>query len=206
MTRQELYKQADVYKEKIAANQLIDHMDSEVSEGSVYSYLYTLAKEKEIQITEELLKKFHELVLEEKGLAEEAGSYRKIMIKGIGTRHMPPAPEELEHLMSHFIGQMQISRQMFHPIEFAAICHKRVMEICPFKEGNEEVAMLVMNLILVHHGYGMIKSFKNQEDDYLRTLEAAQHPSSPDIDSFIEFIARCVVKVEEEECKKLGIA
>lgn len=206
MTRQELYKQADRYKEKIAANPSKDCMEAETSQTAAYSYMYALAKEKEIQITEALLKKFHELVLEEKGLMEEAGRYRNIMIKEISTSHTPPAPDELEHLMSHFIGQMQISRQMFHPIEFAAICHKRVLEISPFKEGNEEIAMLVMNLILAHHGYETIPSFKAQEDDYLNTLEAAQHPSSPDIDSFISFIAQYVVRIEEEKCKKLGIA
>lgn len=206
MTRQELYKQADRYKEKIAAHQSTDCMETQPSQTVAYSYMYTLAKEKEIQITEALLKKFHELVLEEKDLKEEAGNYRNIIIKEPGIRHTPPAPAELAHLMSHFIGQMQISRQMFHPIEFAAICHKRVLEICPFKEGNKEVAMLVMNLILAHHGYEIIPSFTAQEGDYLSTLEAAQHPSSPDIDSFISFIAQCVVKIEEDKCNRLGIA
>ena len=206
MTRQELYRQADAYKEKIAANKCQVDMEIKTSKKGVYDYMYTLAKEKEIQITEALLKKFHKLVLEEKGQIEGVGSYRNIMIKGSGTRFAPPAPDELEHLMSHFISQMQVSRQMFHPIEFAAICHKRIMEICPFKEGNEEVAMLVMNLILVHHGYERIISFKMQEKEYLSTLEAAQHPSSPDIDGFIYFIAQCVVKVEKEKCSGLGVA
>ncbi len=204
MTRQELYRQADAYKEKIIANKSQTGMEMGTSEKGVYGYMYTLAKEKEVQITEVLLKKFHELILEEMGLIEEAGNYRSIMIKGRSTRFSPPAPDELEHLMSHFISQMQISRQMFHPIEFAAICHKRILEICPFKEYNEEVAMAVMNLILVHQGYEMITSFKDQEGEYLRTLELAQHPSSPDIDGFIYFIAQCVVKVEKEKCSRLG--
>lgn len=203
MTRQELYRKADEYKEKIGTSHSMSSEQADVSKA--YSYILSLAKEKEIQITEALLKKFHELALEEKGLEEEMGSYRTIAIQETGTSHIPPAPDELEHLMKHFISQMQISRQMFHPIEFAAICHKRVMEICPFKEGNQELAMFVMNLILAHHGYEIITSFKAQEAEYLSTLVAAQHPSSPDIDSFISFIAEYVVKIEEEKCKTLGV-
>lgn len=202
MTRQELYRKADEYKEKIVTSHMTISEQADVSKA--YSYILSLAKEKEIQITEALLKKFHELALEEKGLKEESGRYRTIAIQNIETSHMPPVPEELEHLMKHFISQMQISRQMFHPIEFAAICHKRVMEIHPFKEGNKEVAMLVMNLILAHHGYEMITSFKAEEAEYLRTLVAAQHPSSPDIDSFINFVAQKVVQLEEEKYKTLG--
>lgn len=202
MTRQELYKQADQYKETLAAHKAIGYMEAEAIANG---YMYTLSKEKEIQITEALLKKFHEFVLKEKGITEAAGSYRTESIKATSTGHIPPAPEELERLMGHFISQMQISRQMFHPIEFAAICHKRILELYPFEEGNEEVAMLVMNLILAHHGYTILPSFKGQEAEYLRTLKAAQHPSSPDIDGFIYFIAQCVVNRQEEACKKFGV-
>lgn len=203
MTRQELYRQAEEYKEKLGVMKSQIDRETSPSKSGISGYIQSLGKEKEIQITEGLLKKIHELILKEKGLIEEGGNYRDIMIKGINPRFPLPKPHELEHLMSHFISQMKISRQMFHPIEFAAICHKRILEICPFKERNEEVAMWVMNLILVHEGYEMITSFKEQEE-YLKVLEAAQHPSSPDIDSFIYFIAQCVVKVEQEKYSSLS--
>ena len=203
MTRQELYKQADGYKAQQVASKWRARMETKESQTLAYREMYTLAKEKDLQITEALLKKFHEFVLEEKGLKEEVGTYRKESIEATRTGHIPPAPEELERLIGHFISQMQISRQMFHPIEFAAICHKRILELCPFKEGNEEVAMLIMNLILAHHGYAVLPNFEGQEAEYLKTLKAAQHPSSLDIDGFIYFIAQCVVKKQEEQEKEL---
>ena len=211
MTRQELLKVAEAYKEKIAIYQENTKENVKAvmlpagATQRAYEVILELAEKGEMDITEVLLKKLHALCNETtiSDNDKDYEGYRTINIQPEWTKYTPPAPEELEHLMSHFIGQMQISRQMFHPIEFAAICHKRVMEICPFKEGNEEVAMLLMNLILVHHGYEMITSFKAQEENYLSTLEAAQHPSHPDIDRFITFIAQCVVKIEEEKCKQL---
>lgn len=191
MTKQELLREAD--KNKRSLNEVLENKACQIEGVSPEGTAFMLERVREgnLEITEELLKEFHKLGSTKH---EELGEYRSIAIQPEWAQHTPPAPEDLDHYMKHFIGQMNISRQMFHPIEFAAICHKRVLEIYPFKEGNEAVAMLVLNLILLGNGYERIQSFKEQQDDYLEKLIKAQHPSQPDIDGFITFIIECILQ------------
>ena len=108
---------------------------------------------------------------------------------------MPPKASELQRLIGHFISQLQISRQMFHPIEYATICHKRILELYPFEDKNEEVAFLVLNVLLAQVGFKPIVMSEEKRIQYLKLLKAAQHPSHPDIDGLITFIAKCEVEM-----------
>ena len=44
----------------------------------------------------------------------------------------PPAPDEVPHLMAHLVDQLSSSRTTLHPIELAAMAHKRLVDIHPF--------------------------------------------------------------------------
>lgn len=209
MTKQELLNEVDAYKKRIIENSGLacSAVQLEGVSEMACKKLMEMVTAGQIEITEELLKTFYRLNQEHQDeTCQEAvsGDYRSINIQPEWAKHTPPAPEDLDHYMKHFIGQMQISRQMFHPIEFAAICHKRVLEIYPFKEGNEAVAMLVLNLILLGNGYEGIVSFNDNKSIYLDKLIKAQHPSQPDIDGYITFVAGCVLQAEKKKCHDLG--
>lgn len=222
MTREELLTTADVYKEKIRAykGEIKEDIHTvTIPEGvtsEAYQYMLEQAQSSKLEITEALLKNFYglcspieevrrEVLMSTEIESSEMCSYRTVALQPEWAKHTPPAPGDLDHYMKHFMGQMQISRQMFHPIEFAAICYKRILEICPFETGNEAVALLVLNLLLIGNGYEGIASFKDRELDYWSKLIKAQHPSQPDIDGFIAFVANYVVDIEKEKCCKLGI-
>lgn len=170
MTRQKLFKLADEYKETQDRKSL-----------------FNLENDEAAVLTEESLKQFHQIL-------GGTGKYRtdKMQTTPIGTVLAPV--EELSHLIGHFISQLQISRQMFHPIEYATICHKRILELYPFEDKNEEVAFLVLNLLLTQSGYKAIVIGETEKEEYRKLLRAAQHPSHPSIDEFITFIAECEVK------------
>ena len=72
--------------------------------------------------------------------------------------------------------------------------HKRILELYPFEDKNEEVAFLVLNLLLKQAGYKAISINEVEKVQYIELLRVAQHPSHPNIDGFITFIAQCVVK------------
>jgi Fic family protein len=44
-------------------------------------------------------------------------------------------------------------RELVHPVELAAEMHERIVTIHPFLDGNGRISRLVMNLILLQHGY-----------------------------------------------------
>lgn len=170
MTRQELYQLADAKKGNMQ------------NQGALKFGL----EEKEM-LTEEILKQVHQLI-------GGTGLYRQgeLVTSTIGI--CPPHGSELERLMGHFISQLQISKRMFHPIEYATICHKRILELCPFEDKNEEVAFLILNGLLVQAGYKAIAIAKEERENYVAKLQAAQHPSHPDIDELITFITQHVVQ------------
>lgn len=169
-----------------------------------YDYMLSMARTGQLDITEDIIKKLHYLFYHKLD-QEEAGQYRKIQVYISGTEYLPPKAEEVPHLMEHFINQMQSSRRLMHPIEFAAICHKRLVDIHPFKDGNGRTARLLMNLILVNEGYGISSIPPVLRNDYINALILSQRENNPDIDTFIEFIAECVIETERDYCRLLRI-
>lgn len=174
MTRQELFNLADSYKSQKTSVKFIE-----------------ICIEKDELLTEALLEQIHKYL-------GGNGLYRIHSVKSSRGDGFLPGGAELKRLMGHFMSQLQISKQMFHPIEYAAICHKRLLELSPFEDRNEEVAFMVMNLLLVQAGYKAIAISKAQETEYKSKLSAAQHPSQPEIDEFIAFIAECEVEAQKK--------
>lgn len=172
--------------------------------AQAYDYMLSMAKTEHLNITETIIKRLHYLFYHKLD-QEEAGQYRNIQAHISCTEYLPPRPEELSHLMEHFINQMQSSKGIMHPIEFAAICHKRLVDIHPFIDGNGRTARLLMNLILVNAGYGITSIPPVLRNDYFNALTLSQRVNNPDINSFIEFIAECVIETERDYCRLLSI-
>ena len=172
--------------------------------AEAYDYMLDQARSEELKITEDIIKQLHYLFYNKMD-KDEAGKYRKIQVYISGTEYLPPVPEEVPQLMEHFINQMESSRRFLHPIEFAAICHKRLVDIQPFKDGNRRTARLLMNLILVNSGYGITEVPPVLRNEYINSLMLSQREINPDFDIFIKFIAECVVETERDYCRLLRI-
>lgn len=182
MTKSELLTRAEV-----GMNALKQSDKWEEVKEKCQPYL-KLTVDKEAFMTEERLIQIYTQLNGEKGT-------RRITDDVVPCRRVPKA-SELEHFMSHFMSQMKISRQMFHPIEYAAICHKRLLEICPFEKNNEGVADFVLNLLLVQGGFMPIDWAHMDVMAYEKALKDAQHPSSPKIDGLIMLITENIINEE----------
>jgi Fic family protein len=167
-------------------------------------YVLSMARTEQLDITEDIIKRLHYLFYHKMD-QEEAGQYRKVQNYISGTEYLPPKAEEIPHLMEHFMNQMQSSKRLMHPIEYAAICHKRLIDIQPFKDGNGRTARLLMNLILLNAGYGITSIAPELRNEYNNTLVLSQRKNNPNIDPLIELIAGCVVETEKEYCRLLKI-
>lgn len=168
-----------------------------------YDYMLESARNDELVITEDMIKRLHYLFyhcIDNK----EAGNYRSVKVNSV-TKHLPPAPEDVSTLMQHFISQMEASKRILHPIEYAAFCHKRIMDIQPFQDGNGPIARLIMNMILVHMGYGTVIIPTALRNEYLDALTLSQKDQYPDIDALVKLIAQCVIDNEKDSCRLLGI-
>jgi Fic family protein len=63
-----------------------------------------------------------------------------------------------------------------HPVLLAAEMHERLVTIHPFIDGNGRTARLVMNFILLKHGYALaiLKGDLDARMAYYKTLEDVQ--------------------------------
>lgn len=120
-----------------------------VDHGTAYNFMLGLTRQQDMNITEDTIKKLHRLFYQ-KVDADQASQYHSIQFHISGTEYVPPAPDKVPQLMKHLADQIHSSRSTLHPIELAAMTHKRLVDIHPFVDGNGRTARLLMNLILVN--------------------------------------------------------
>jgi Fic family protein len=199
MTKQELFHRADSNRGKFQFNGSLECMKHvkfsnvvEEKHTDAYEYMLTQATNQERILSEDIIKQMHYLYYHQVD-PNKSGQYRKEPIAALNG-HVPPAPEELAQLMEHFISQMENSKRFMHPIEFAAMCLKRLVDIQPFADGNDFVARLFMNFILVREGYSITLIPPEREEEYRSAIIASQTKLYPEIDPLIKLIAECVVE------------
>jgi Fic family protein len=88
-----------------------------------------------------------------------------------------------------------------HPVEFAALLHKRFVCIHPFIDGNGRIARLLMNTALIQDGYmpAVIPPILRRE--YMSLLEQAHTDDRP----FMDFVAERVLETEKDVMRLLHI-
>ncbi len=113
-----------------------------------------------------------------------------------GEVHYFTAPELVKPEMTDLLDWYHESeRTSEHPIVLAAVFHYRFVAIHPFDDGNGRMARLLMNLILIRHGYTVAMIRAEDRGLYIDILERGQRtgrsPVAGDLREFIEFVASC---------------
>ncbi len=201
-TLQDLLQKADSYKQIISSARPLKDCYEAVGHGAAYDFMLELARQQDMNITEDTIKKLHRLFYQ-KVDADQAGQYRSNQVYISGTEYVPPAPDEISRLMKHLADQIHFSRSTLHPIELAAMAHKRLVDIHPFTDGNGRTARLLMNLILVHTGYGVVSIPPIWQNDYINALSASRQLN--DMEPFSKLIAECVIETEQDYCRLLKL-
>lgn len=127
------------------------------------------------------------------------GSYKTApnnVLTTTGEVHYFTAPELVKPEMTDLLDWYHESEGMGeHPIVLAAAFHYRFVAIHPFDDGNGRMARLLMNLILIRHGYTVAMIRAEDRGLYIDILERGQRtgrsPVAGDLREFIEFVASC---------------
>jgi Fic family protein len=123
-------------------------------------------------VSEQQLLRLHELVLE--GIDDaNAGRYRNVAVRIAGSTVVLPNPRRVSDLMREFSDWLG-SRPRLHPVSFAAEAHYKLVSIHPFIDGNGRTARLLMNCLLMMHGYPPAIIRPRDRVAYLGALETAQ--------------------------------
>jgi Fic family protein len=77
-----------------------------------------------------------------------------------------------------------------HPVIIAALAHYKLVTIHPFVDGNGRTARLLMNLLLLQHGYPLAIIKKEQRPEYIAAIEHARQ--TDDLNAFYAVIISAV--------------
>nr|WP_294861743.1 Fic family protein [uncultured Fluviicola sp.] len=170
----------------VSGKSMQEHLEA-INHGEAIHYVKDLVSKNSILTKRELLG-LHNLIL--RGInQEEAGRYRRIQVMIQGSSHLPPAPYLVEKQMEDYFIWYERNRSLLHPVVLAAEMHERLVTIHPFIDGNGRTSRLIMNMILLQHGFVIanIKGDNTSRYAYYEALDEVQ--ASGNKDSFIRFIA-----------------
>lgn len=169
-----------------------------VDHAKAYDYMFTLLGNKEI--TEKDIIYLHKLFYQ--NIEEEfSGRYRDIPVFVSGSNYPVTKVENIQNEMKDLCKWIKTDRKKYHPVEFAAILHKKFVFIHPFKDGNGRVARLLMNTALIQDGYlpALIPPILRSE--YISFLERAHEDDS----QFISFIVERELESQKDFLRLLQI-
>ncbi|MCW2120142.1 Fic family protein [Flavobacterium sp. 7A] len=183
----------------ISGKSMREHLEA-INHHEAIAYIKHLM-EKNTSLNEREVLSIHNLIL--RGIQpEDAGRYRKVQVMIKGSSYMPPQPYMVPKNMEDFYIWYETHKNNLHPIVLAAEMHERLVTIHPFIDGNGRTSRLVMNLILLQHGY-VIANIKGDYDNrmrYYQLLEIAQTQNNKE--NFLLFIAQ----IEKESLERyIGI-
>lgn len=179
----------------VSGKSMREHLEA-INHQEAIGYIKQLM-EKGFSFSERELLTIHNLIL--RGIIpEDAGRYRRVQVMIKGSSHMPPQPYIVAKEMEDYFIWYETHKNKMHPVVLAAEMHERLVTIHPFIDGNGRTSRLVMNLILLQHGY-VIANIKGDYDNrmkYYTALEIAQ--TNGNKENFLLFIAQ----IEKESLER----
>ena len=118
-------------------------------------------------ISEDMVLRLH--TLQHKGTMDDAGRYRNVDVK-VGS-YLCPGWQGLPALMARFLKWYDGAKEALHPFEFASLVHLKLVRMHPFRDGNGRIARLLMNFVLLRHGYPLLNIFNDEKLLYYMVLQ-----------------------------------
>lgn len=155
-------------------------------------------------LTENFIRELHKLILKEPyevdAITPEGQPTKKRVNLGVykttpnhvktktGEIFRFATPEETPALMNDLVNwyNNKLVEEDINPILIAAEFHYRYIRIHPFDDGNGRTARILMNFILMQHGYPPVIINTNDKVNYFAVLRQAD---AGNINPFIEYIA-----------------
>jgi Fic family protein len=154
----------------IGGKSVLEHLEV-IGHKEALDFVIELANDQQ-PLGEREIREIHSLVM--KGQANgDSGRYRTLDVKAAGTEYVYPSHLKVPELMGEFVGWLGSSPDL-HPVDLATEAHLRFVTIHPFRDGNGRVGRLLLNLLLLRHGYPIAVLRVGQRAEYIGALEGIQ--------------------------------
>ncbi len=185
----------------VGGKSMREHLEA-INHYDAILYIRDLASQG-VVLDEREVRNIHALVL--RGIdRDNAGRYRSVPVMISGSRHVPPQPWAVPKLMEEYGIWLAGEAMNLHPVLRAAEAHERLVTIHPFIDGNGRASRLVMNLILLAHGYP-IANIPGDTDSRMAYYGALEKSNlDADKSDFMRLIARYVLQSGETLLQRLG--
>lgn len=145
-------------------------------------------KKTDEELSIELIKKLHKMCFE--GSKKFAGNFRdvEVVIRNAYGEvvHRGIPKEELKNELEELAKWYKDHTKDLKPLVLAAIVHNHFEFIHPFEDGNGRVGRLLLNFVLMQHGYPPINILFEDRGRYYQCL---QHYSNEDeLESTLQFL------------------
>lgn len=134
-----------------------------------------------IKIKEKDILQLHEMLVKD---TEVSFGYKKFPNFLLGRNVQTTAPEDVSSEMQRLIAWYHEHPKM-HPLQKAALFHARFEKIHPFEDGNGRVGRILLNAILLEHGYPPLIIRKTQRVAYFGALAAADKEHYDQLSRFL---------------------
>lgn len=179
----------------------LGEMFEAIGGGKAYDFMFTLIESK--TITKADILHFHELVTF--GQPElQPGKLRDVDVIITGLDESLPPHQNVPALFDEFAEWLSENESKYDPVVFASEAHARLVSIHPFRDGNGRVSRLVMNAILLQHGYLPVSVPPIFRHDYISALQSYRLGKGK-LDSFIDFIAKTELQTQKDFMRLLRI-
>jgi Fic family protein/plasmid maintenance system antidote protein VapI len=161
----------------ISGKTMREHLEA-INHKEAIEYVKQLI-DKKAEVNEREVLSVHSLIL--RGIDQQkAGKYRGVQVMIKGSKYVPPAPYLVTKQMEEYFIWYKTNKTKIHPVILAAEMHERLVTIHPFIDGNGRTSRLIMNLILLKHGYVIanIKGDATSRMAYYNALEKVQTTNS----------------------------
>lgn len=169
-----------------------------IGHAKAYDFMFTLLHKD--KITKDDICTMHSMFYQNIE-AEYAGKYRTTPVFITGSKYPVCQTEKIPYEMENLFQWVETKRNNFHPVEFAALLHKKLVFIHPFKDGNGRISRLAMNTALIQKGYLPVIIPPILRSIYIQSLEKAHKDDC----MFLEFIAERVFESEKDFMRLLNL-
>lgn len=167
------------------------------------------------KITEKIILKMHQLLMQKILPREKTGCYRRgpvavVQNKTKKVMYQAPSAKKILRMMRELISWLnsQKSREL-HPILVAGITHHQFVTIHPFSDGNGRAARSLATLVLYLRGYDIRKLFaledyyNRQRQAYYQAIRTAQKSKNHDLTSWLFYFCSGVFWEMEKILEKI---